>query len=253
MSTATILLITASFLASAVEMVEALTIVLAVSLTRGWKIALLGAGAGLACLAIIVATLGPSLVRLVPLRGLQVVIGALLLIFGLQWLRKAVLRASGRTALHDEDLAFRREVAELAGTGSATAFDWTGFVVAFKGVFLEGLEVAFIVLTLSAHAGRFGPSTAGAIAAFVLVGGAGLVVHRPLSRVPENGIKFGVGVALTSFGTFWSGEGIGITWTLGDVMLPLFIVFYAVLALLLARWLGEPHTPRLRAQPIGGE
>jgi len=240
----TALLFGTAFLASAVEMVEALTIVLAVGLTRGWRSALVGVGAALAALALVVGALGPSLVRYVPLAVLQVVIGALLLIFGLQWLRKAILRAAGRKAKRDEDLAFRRDVAALAPDAPVPGTDWTGLVVAFKGVFLEGLEVAFIVLTFGTNAGRFGPSAAGAAAAFGLVAAVGIAVHRPLSRVPENAIKFAVGLALTAFGTFWGGEGFGVDWTLGEWSLPLLAGVYALIA-----WL---FVTRLRAPSLGG-
>ena len=234
-----VLLALTAFLASAVEMVEALTIVLAVGLTRGWRTSLTGTVAALAALAVTVAVAGPSLAKYVPLGALQVFVGALLLIFGLQWLRKAILRASGRKAKHDEDAIFQEELAVL-GTSTATAtgtasLDWTGFVVAFKGVFLEGLEVAFIVLTFGTNQGRFGPSVAGAVAAFVVVASIGAAVHRPLSRVPENAIKFAVGLALTTFGTFWGGEGVGIDWSLGDATLAVLLVFYALAAALLVR------------------
>jgi uncharacterized membrane protein len=240
----TLLQFVTAFLASAVEMVEALTIVLAVGLTRGWRTALIGVGAALAALAVVVAALGPSLVKYVPLGALQVVVGALLLVFGLQWLRKAILRASGLKAKHDEDLAFAHELAELESDPVAAAgFDWNGFVVSFKGVFLEGLEVAFIVLTFGANAGRFGPSAAGAAVAFVLVALVGVVVHRPLSRVPENAIKFSVGLALTSFGTFWGGEGIGVDWSLGDWTLLVLVAFYGVVSWLLVVRLREPVRP----------
>jgi len=236
----TLLLVATAFPASAVEMVEALTIVLAVGLTRGWRSALTGATAGAGTLAVVVAVLGPSLVQYVPLRGLQVVVGTLLLIFGLQWLRKAILRAAGLKDQHDEALIFQRELDQLGGGTGATAMDWTGFVVAFKGVFLEGLEVAFIVLTFGANAGRFGPSVAGAGAAVVLVVLVGILVHRPLSRVPENAIKFSVGVSLTTFGTFWGGEGVGIEWRFGDAMLLVLVASYAALAAVLVAWLKAP-------------
>lgn len=226
----TSLLVLTAFLASAVEMVEAVTIILAVGLTRGWRSALLGALAGLLVLAGVVAVLGPTLVERVPLEALQVVIGALLLIFGLQWLRKAILRAAGRKAKHDEDLAFREEVAELGGPAPAATLDWVGFTVAFKGVLLEGLEVAFIVLTFGLNAGEFGPSILGAVAAAVLVSLVAAVVHRPLSRVPENAIKFAVGIALAAFGTFWGGEGVGVEWPFGDATLLVFFGFYAALS-----------------------
>jgi uncharacterized membrane protein len=249
----TFLLVVTSFLASAVEMVEALTIVLAVGLTRGWRTALIGVGAALAALAVVVAALGPSLVHYVPLAALQVIVGTLLLIFGLQWLRKAVLRASGLKAKHDENAIFTQELALLKSEPPpAVDFDWSGFVVSFKGVFLEGLEVAFIVLTFGTNAGRFGPSAAGAGAALVLVGLVGLLVHRPLSRVPENAIKFAVGLALTSFGTFWGGEGVGVDWALGDWMLPILVVFYGLVSWFLAVRLRE-LVPSVQLTRAGSE
>lgn len=233
----TVFLVATAFLASAVEMVEALTVVLAVGITRGWRSALLGVLLALAALGLVVGALGPSLVRWVPLTGLRVVVGTLLLIFGLQWLRKAVLRASSLKAKHDEDLAFAREREALAGAHGMAAVDWTGFVVAFKGVFLEGLEVAFIVLTFGANAGRFGPAITGAVSALVLVTVVGVLVHQPLSQVPENAIKFSVGIALTSFGTYWAGEGIGVDWSLGDLTLLLLALVYGGLAALLVAML----------------
>ena len=218
-----------------------MTIVLAVGLTRGWRTALSGVAAGLVTLAIIVGIFGPALVDFVPLRALQVLVGTLLLIFGMQWLRKAILRASGRKAMHDEDLIFQTEVDNL-GNQIRVVFDWSGFVVAYKGVFLEGLEVAFIVLTFGANAGRFGPSIAGALAAVLLVTVVGIVSHRPLSNVPENAIKFTVGIALTAFGTFWGGEGAGLDWRFGDLMLPLLFAIYAAAAWGLVKWLrGDPE------------
>lgn len=217
-----------AFLASVVEMVEALTIVLAVGVTRGWRAALLGVAAGILALGVVVGALGPSLVNYVPIDALRVVIGSLLLVFGLQWLRKAILRASGRKALHDEALIYSREVRELESEAIPLGFDWTGFTVSFKGVFLEGLEVAFIVLTFGANQGSYGLTVAGATAGLVLVVATGLLVHRPLSRVPENTIKFGVGLLLSAFGVFWAGEGLGVDWTLSDFTIG---VLLAVLAL----------------------
>ena len=229
------LVVATAFLASAVEAVEAVTIVLAVGLTRGWRAAIVGTVAGLLVLTVVVAALGPALVTLVPLAALQLVIGALLLVFGLQWLRKAVLRASGRKALHDEDAIFVAEVAELGGSARSPGFDWLGFTVAFKGVFLEGLEVAFIVLTIWLHTGQLRPAAAGALAAVGLVTLVAAALHRPLRRVPENAVKFAVGVALTAFGTFWGGEGVGVEWPLGDATLLVLLACYAGLALLLAQ------------------
>ena len=248
--TSDLLLIGAAFLASAVEMVEAITIVLAVGLTHNWRTALIGVLAALIALAIVVGALGPSLVHYVPIDDLRIFVGTLLVIFGLQWLRKAILRASGLKAIHDEEKIFAEEIAELqAEPLVAGQLDWTGFVVSFKGVFLEGLEVAFIVLTFGANSGHFAPVISGALLAAVIVGGAGVIVHRPLSRVPENSIKFAVGLALTAFGTFWAGEGVGVHWTLGDAMIPLLGVLYGattwliVLALQRGTTVSSPLLP----------
>jgi len=220
-------------------MVEALTIVLAVGITRGWRSALIGVGCGFVALALVVAALGPALVTFVPLDVLRIVIGALLLIFGMQWLRKALLRSTGLKAVHDEDQIFRDEVAELRQDGpAAEGLDWTGFVVSFKGVFLEGLEVAFIVLTFGANSGTSSSwvlSASGALLAFVIVGLVGLKVHRPLSQVPENTIKFVVGLMLMAFGTFWGGEGIGVEWTASDASILLLLAFYSLMSYLVVK------------------
>src|SRR6266511_2821631 len=191
-------------------MVEALTIVLAMGVTRGWRAALAGAGAATLALAAIVAVLGPAL-TVIPIEALRLVVGALLLVFGLQWLRKAILRASGWRALRDEDAVFAREAAEAqrAKHDERAGLDWYAFTISFKGVLLEGLEVAFIVLTFGSTQGSIPLAAAGAAAAVVLVVVAGIVVHGPLSRVPENELAFAVGVMLTTFGTFWGPEGAG--------------------------------------------
>ena len=228
-----VLIFSGAFLASVVEMVEALTIVLAVGVTRGWRAALIGVLCGFVALGIVVGALGPSLVTYVPIDSLRVVIGSLLLVFGLQWLRKAILRASGRKALHDEALIYQREVAELKAEGQAVGFDWTAFTVSFKGVFLEGLEVAFIVLTFGANQGSYVLTTAAATTGLVVVGATGLLVHKPLSRVPENTIKFAVGLLLSSFGTFWAGEGLGVEWTLSDFTIPVLGAVFALAAFIL--------------------
>ena len=225
----TLLLVLATFAASAVEMVEALTIVLAVGVTRGWRATAWGGIAALVALTAIVAVLGPAISRL-PLWALRVGVGALLLIFGLQWLRKAILRASGYKAQHDEEAIYREEVAEVSAVAAATTFDWYAFTIAFKGVFLEGLEVAFIVVTFGSAQGRVGLAALGAAAAFVVVATVGLVVHRPLSRVPENWLKFGVGVMLTAFGTFWSAEGAGVEWPGGEICLVAVVAYVALLS-----------------------
>jgi uncharacterized membrane protein len=205
--------------ACAVEAVEALTIVLAVGATRSWRSALYGVGAALVVLAVITAALGPAVAAL-PLGVLRVVVGGLLLVFGLQWLRKAILRASGLKALHDELAAFEAEEAAARGAGVVgEGVDAYAFTVAFKGVLLEGLEVVFIVLTFGANQHNVPLAAAAAAVAVVGVALAGVVAHAPLSRVPENTLKFGVGVMLTSFGIFWGAEGAGAHWPGGDAAL----------------------------------
>jgi uncharacterized membrane protein len=226
-------LVLASFLACAVEMVEALTIVLAVGVTRGWRSTLIGTGAALGALTIVVAALGPAL-SVLPIDGLRLFVGALLLIFGIQWLRKAILRYGGFKALHDEDAIFAaEEQAALSATADNDGLDWYAFTVAFKGVFLEGLEVAFIVITIGGAQHNVALAAVGAAAAGVVVLTAGLVVHRPLSRVPENTIKFAVGVMLTTFGVFWAGEGAGVDWPGQDAALLGVLVYVAGVSLLL--------------------
>jgi uncharacterized membrane protein len=219
-----VLLVVAAFLASAVEMVEALTIVLAVGVTRGWRSAGWGVAAALGGLAVIVAGLGPALANL-PIDSMRLVVGAVLLVFGLQWLRKAILRASGLKAMHDEEAIYEAEIALLRASGQRPSHDWYAFTVAFKGVFLEGLEVAFIVVTFGGTQRNVGLAAVGAGAALVVVLIAGMIVHAPLTRVPENTLKFGVGVMLTSFGMFWSAEGAGISWPGGDVSILGLIAF----------------------------
>jgi uncharacterized membrane protein len=222
-----VLLVLAAFLACAVEMVEALTIVLAVGVTRGWRSAAWGVAAALGGLTLIVAALGPALSHL-PIDAMRLVVGTVLLVFGLQWLRKAVLRASGLKALHDEEAIYEAEVALLRASGERPAHDWYSFTVAFKGVFLEGLEVAFIVVTFGGTQRNVGLAALGAGAALVVVLIAGVIAHAPLTRVPENTLKFGVGVLLTSFGIFWSAEGAGIVWPGADASLLGVIAFVVV-------------------------
>ena len=223
------LLVLAAFLACAVEMVEALTIVLAVAVTRGWRSAGWGVAAALGALILIVAALGPALAHL-PIDDLRLVVGTILLVFGLQWLRKAVLRASGLKALHDEESIYAAEVAMLRANGDRPQHDWYAFTVAFKGVFLEGLEVAFIVVTFGGTQRNVGLAALGAAAALVVVLIVGTIVHAPLTRVPENTLKFGVGVMLTSFGIFWSSEGAGVRWPGADVSLLAVIAFVILTA-----------------------
>jgi uncharacterized membrane protein len=211
------------FLACTVEAVEALTIVLAVGITRGWRSAMVGVAAACALLAVVVAGLGPALTAL-PLNALRVLVGGLLLVFGLQWLRKAILRASGLKALHDEDAAYASALAGARAAGEvAPRLDAYGFTISFKGVFLEGLEVVFIVLTFGANQHRVGLAAAAASVAVLVVVLLGVAVHAPLSRAPENAMKFVVGVMLTSFGTFWGAEGAGAHWPGGDAALLVII------------------------------
>ncbi len=218
---------TAAFLASLVEAVEALTIVLAVAIVRGWRPAGLGAIAGLVVLAAIVIGLGPLLDR-VPLHWLQLAIGILLLLFGMRWLRKAILRAAGLIPLHDEASAFESETAELREQAhrDAQRQDWLAGLASFKAVLLEGLEVVFIVIAVSAGRGVLIPVSAAALAACLLVALVGLVVHRPLARVPENVLKFAVGVMLSAFGLFWTGEGFGVDWPGEDLAILAFIALF---------------------------
>jgi uncharacterized membrane protein len=214
------LLFLSAFLASAVEMVEALTIVLAAGISHGWRSALTGVGVAVVVLAAVVASLGPAL-AVIPLDALRLTVGGLLLIFGLQWLRKAILRASGFKALHDEAAIFARELDDARHI-EATAvggLDWYAFTLSFKGVLLEGLEVAFIVLTFGTTQRNIGLAALGAGVAVVVVAAVGFAVRAPLSRVPENAMKFAVGIMLTSFGSFWSAEGAGAHWPGGDASL----------------------------------
>jgi uncharacterized membrane protein len=225
------------FLACAVEAVEALTIVLAVGVTRSWRWTMTGVGAATLALAAIVAALGPALNAL-PIGTLRVVVGALLLVFGLQWLRKAVLRAAGLKALHDEEQAFAAEAdAARAAARAGAGFDAYAFTIAFKGVLLEGLEVAFIALTFGANQHNVGLAAAAAGVAVVAVVLAGVAVRAPLARVPENTMKFSVGVMLTSFGIFWGAEGAGASWPGGDAALLVIIPGVLLAGLALVQWL----------------
>ena len=241
MSTGLVVTVLAAFIASAVEMVEALTIVLAVGITREWRSTIIGAVSAGGALAVVCAALGPAL-TLIPIGTLRLVVGALLLAFGLQWLRKAILRASGYKELHDEDQIFAKEVedAKHAAKVERAGMDWYAFTISFKGVFLEGLEVAFIVITFGSTHGHFGAVAAAAGAAFVAVALTGALVHKPLSRVPENTMKFSVGVMLTTFGIFWGAEGTGVAWPGGEITL------LAVLAFVLVISLGMTSVMRMR-------
>ena len=235
------------FAACAVEAVEAVTIVLAAGLTRGWRSALAGLSVALIVLAAIVAVLGPAL-TVVPIDALRLVVGGLLLAFGLQWLRKAILRASGFVPLHDEDAIFARELAEARAAGREPgAIDGYGFLLSFKGVLLEGLEVAFIAVTLGSSQHDVGLAAVAATAAVVVVAVVGIVVHAPLSRVPENALKFGVGVMLTTFGTFWGAEGAGVHWPGGDAAILAILVFTLGASFALVAMLRRRHMRALTA------
>jgi uncharacterized membrane protein len=231
-----VLLFLGAFLASAVEAVEALTVVLAVGVTRGWRSTLAGVGAASVVLIAIVAALGPALNH-IPISTLRFVVGALLLAFGLQWLRKAVLRAGGFKPLHDEAAAFarEREQAGAAAPAAAKGMDSYSFTVAFKSVLLEGLEVAFIVIGFGSAQGKLGLAAGAAAAAVIVVVAVGIAVRGPLARVPENSLKFVVGVLLTSFGTFWGAEGAGVTWPGSDLAILGVAVFVALVSLALVR------------------
>jgi uncharacterized membrane protein len=234
----------AVFLACAVEAVEATTIVLAAGTARDWRSAASGMAGAIVVLAIVVAALGPA-VSALPLRGLRLVVGALLLVFGLQWLRKAILRASGHKALHDEDKIFAEQVAVAAGqprSPNRLVPDWYGFTLSFKGVLLEGLEVVFIVLTFGANAHDVGLAAVAAACAVAVVAAAGAAVRAPLRRVPENTMKFVVGIMLTAFGTFWGAEGAGAHWPGSDAALLVLVPGVALFALALVAL--------LRANPV---
>jgi Ca2+/H+ antiporter, TMEM165/GDT1 family len=244
-------LLTAAFLASVVEFVEAFTIVLAMGMTRSWRSALSGVALAVVALTGVTIVTGYALIRWLPESALQLVIGTLLVIFGLQWLRKAILRASGFKALHDEEQVFldEQQAARAAGGVTRHGLDWMAFVVSFKGVFLEGLEVVFIVITFGLAADNIAGAAAGAAIAGVLVLVVGAVAHRPLSQVPENSLKFAVGVLLTTFGSYWSIEGLGLfhagreslAWPGGDLALPLLLVFWIGFSITAVAWLRRVH------------
>jgi uncharacterized membrane protein len=233
-------LVVSTLLASGVEFVEALTIVLAMGTTREWRSTWAGVGAAVVLLALVTAIAGYALQSWLPEALVALVIGTLLLVFGLQWLRKAILRAAGLKALHDEDAAYRAEVdaAAAAGDERRLGLDWFAFVVSFKGVFLEGLEIVFIVITFGLNAGSIPLAAAGAAVGGVIVVAAGFALHRPLARVPENTIKFAVGLMLTTFGTFWAVEGLGwfsaseerLHWPGGDAALLVLLAAWCALA-----------------------
>ena len=240
------------FLACAVEAVEATTIVLAAGTARDWKSALQGTGAGIVLLGAIIAVLGPN-ISLIPRHGLQLFVGGLLLVFGLQWVRKAVLRASGYKALHDEEKIFQEELAAAKKAKAGKRFgvaDWYGFTLSFKAVLLEGLEVAFIVLTFGTIQHKIVLASISAAAAVLIVVAAGFALRKPLARVPENTMKFIVGIMLVSFGIFWASEGAGAIWPHGDTALLAIIPAVGLFALALVRALSmkkaNTHSPKVK-------
>jgi uncharacterized membrane protein len=223
----------AAFLASLVEFIEALTVVLAVGATRGWRGAVAGSLAALGVLLILVAALGPAL-AMVPLAAVQVAVGALLLLFGMRWLRKAILRSAGVLALHDEERVYAEQTAALKQLDdSPRRWDRVAIAAAFKITLLEGLEVVFIVIAVAAGGdGLLIPASGGAAAALVVVALLGVIVHRPIASIPENILKFGVGVLLSGFGTFWIGEGIGLAWPARDWSIPALVIAFAAVAVI---------------------
>jgi len=238
-TTAILSTVTASFLGSFVEVVEAFTIILAVGLSQSWRPAFIGTAAALAVLAVLVLLLGP-LLELVPIEALQFAIGTLLILFGLRWLRKAILRAAGLIPLRDEARAFAAETDQLRRRSAERRADWLAGVAAFKAVLLEGVEVVFIVIAVGAGRGLIGYASLGAAAACLLVLIIGLAVHRPLSRVPENTLKFAVGLLLTSFGVFWTGEGLGADWPGADLSLLGILAVVAAVSFAAVRLLRPP-------------
>jgi Ca2+/H+ antiporter, TMEM165/GDT1 family len=244
MSASLVFVAVSAALASGVEFVEALTIVLAVGFTKGWRDAFEGTAAAAVALAIMVAVIGLGLLQLVPIDVLRTAIGALLLVFGLKWLRKAIMRYSGLKALHDEEQTYQQEVELLRTNASARGRDWFAVSTAFNGVFLEGLEVVFIVIGMGAAGKAMGAATLGAAVAAVIVIGAGIALHQPLKAVPENTMKFVVGIMLTSFGTLWLGEGLGVQWWHADFFIPILIAGYLVVSAILIAWLKSAVRPQ---------
>jgi uncharacterized membrane protein len=274
-TSSTVVLILAVFGASTVEMVEALTIVVAAGVTRGWRSALEGAAAAVVVLALIVGSVGVPLIHYVPIDALRVVVGALLLVLGLSWLRKSILRASGHKALHDEDAIFAATAAQLSSVetdrGSVSVSvsvsesgseesgreksrrDGVAFAVAFKGVFLEGMEVVLIVVSLGASQHRLGIAAIAAGAAAVLVAAVGAFVAKQLSQVPENTIKTVVGIMLTSFGLFWVGEGSGVHWPGSDVAIIGLIGLFFFVTMISVAWLRKLQPSGRSVQGGGGQ
>jgi len=246
--TALVFAVGASFLASCVEFVEAFTVILAVGITRNWRSSLLGAATAAALLAAIIAVFGLTLASRVPLPVLRGVIGTLVLVFGLKWMRKAILRYARVKDMHDEGEIFAEETMALSRQGQARAFDWLGFTVSLKSTLLEGLEVAFIVITFGLNSGRMSLAVLGAGCAFVVVGLAGFAVRKPLEQVPENTMKFVVGVMLSTFGTFWAGEGLGVEWPSADLSIMPLLGLYLCFSWLAVRLLASASAARTQTR-----
>jgi uncharacterized membrane protein len=241
MSLATLLVAGATALAAGVEWVEALTIVLAVGLFKNWRSAWLGTMAGALVLAVLVFGFGYALTAYVPIAVVRTVVGVFLLLFGLRWLHKAILRSAGFIAIHDEAKIFEKERQYLISHGGEVKnrLDWAGVATSFNGVLLEGLEVVFIVIALGGlH--NINAAILGAVVAAVLVVGAGIAMRQPLTRVPENAMKYTVGIMLTAFGTFFAGEGIGVRWWNADLVILPLIAVYAAISFILVYWLRRP-------------
>jgi uncharacterized membrane protein len=248
-----VVVLVATFLASAVEWVEALTIVLAVGITRGWRSATAGVAGALGlllALVLVFLALGASAGRYVPIELARTLVGVFLLLFGIRWLHKAILRSSGLKALHDEEEAFAETRQHLAGPTAAGRLDYVGVATAFNGTFLEGLEVVFIVIAL-AGLSSLSAASVGAVAALVVVATAGVFVRAPLSRVPENTMKYVVGVMLTAFGTFFAGEGLGVAWWNADLSLIPLIAGYALCSLAVVQLLKRPVSLPAESRVLG--
>lgn len=228
----------ASFLGTGVEFTEALTIVLAVLLTKGWRTAFSGAVGAVAVLCLLVAVFGLALIHAVQLPIVQFIVGLIMLLFGMRWLRKAILRYSGYKALHDEGQAFEHELSrQRTSTAGGAGVDAFGAITSFNGVFLEGLESVFIVITVGLSAHALGSAVSGSLIALILVVVAGVALRRPLQTVPENTLKFLVGIMMSAFGTFWCGEGLGVAWWNQDTSIAVVALFYLTASLVAARML----------------
>ncbi|WP_088188487.1 hypothetical protein [Desulfosporosinus sp. FKA] len=247
------------FLASMVEFVEALTIVLVVGVTINWRSSLFGAGAAAVTLAVLVAVFGSTLVMFIPIEVLRQVIGIILILFGMQWLKKALLRYSGLKSMHDEAAIYEEQMRKLRAQGEVESrkFNGFGFLTSFKSVLLEGVEVAFIVITFGSAVSAdkingIWTAAVGALLALIIVVILGLLIRGPLTKIPENTLKFSVGIMLVTFGTFWTGEGLGVQWPYADGFLFVLIMFYLALSLIIMKWLQPYGIEQKRKLAAGG-